>query len=166
MSALAAVEAFVLGQLQGIESPPYAPAQAWITPLPIGDAGTAPQLFIGTSGYSERRRSNPRGTTGGTNAGIKTGSLTVKISCLAVWNNTDPQNDTAFKNLLGSIMDALRNAPMPAQLTDPVTEIPIQLQNLGEKIAITIDIVRALSNQQLYRWYAEIIADAQVAFHA
>lgn len=162
--SLVAIKEHVKAVIDGTTSEHYPAAQARITPLPDGDAAAAPQLFIATPGYKERRDSGPR--TGSTNGGIKKATHQVLITCLAVYANDDPNNDIAFDSLLEAVMTQLRKDTVPITITDPDTNGTSQLVTIGEEFEVTIDIVRALSNQRLFRWLAEIRMPVTEAFFA
>ena len=162
---IAAVQAHTLQLLQGLPSPVYEPAVAQITPLPVGDAAV-PQLFIWTTNYKEARVSMPRQNQTAAGSGMKLGTHTLRVSCLAIYQNDDPSNDIAFAGLLESVMAVMRADVMPVSITDNTTGQSSQLQNIGEKFDVLIDLVRSVDNQQIFRWYADIIATVTEAFYA
>lgn len=163
--SIVAVQAFTKGLLDGLASPYFEPAQAWITPLPIGEGGPAPQIYLWTPGIDEKRLNNPRASVG-VGSGKKTVTHTLTMHALAIWDNTDPQNDVRFQSLLDAIGAALRGANVPAVITDPKTGVSSQLLSIGETIQVETDIVRAVSDQRLFRWLALIKTDAVEVINA
>ena len=149
--SLSAVMGYVKSELNGLTSAHYQPATAWIQPPTPGDADPgSPQLFIWTERYHEKRRSMPRGM------GLKDGDHAVQVYVLVIDDPSDANADTAFPNLLNSIMETLRTVALPVALTDADTGATSNIVLIGEDFDVQTDAIRSVGDERYVRYLAVI----------
>jgi hypothetical protein len=162
--SLSAVMGYVKTELDGLASAHYKPASAWIQPPVPGDADPGyPQLFIWTERYKEKRLAaggNPRG------AGLKRSDHAVQVYVLVIDDPSDAHADTAFPNLLNTVMQAFRAVPLPVTITDPDTGATSRISEIGEDFSVQTDAVRALGDERYVRYLAAITVDVFETFNA
>jgi hypothetical protein len=151
--SLLAVETYVQGQLDGLTSALFEPAQAWVLPPPVLYL-TTPQLFVWGGIRDEERHTLPR-FLGNKRVLYQ---LTVKVQA-ATTNSIDPADipgPQAFPVLLDAVMAALRTIVIPVNITDPVTGETSVIQTIGEKIGLMHPEPIAAADQR-YLWHAATV---------
>jgi hypothetical protein len=146
---LLAVETYVQGQLNGLTSSLFDPAEAWVLPPPVLYL-TTPQLFVWGGILDEERHTLPRFL------GYKRVlyQLTVKVQA-ATTNSIDPTEvpgPQAFPVLLDAVRKKLRTIVIAVNITDPVTGETSVIQTIGEKIGLLHPEPLAAADQR-YLWH-------------
>jgi hypothetical protein len=110
------------------------PLTAFITPdSPDTNEAGGPRAYIWETRGDEKRRALPRNNLGqpGT-GGWKDEHHALEIYLIYPQADEEPEQDSAFPGVIDAVMNALRTAPNPVFLTDPVTGVQSQLVDLGE----------------------------------
>jgi hypothetical protein len=140
--SLNAVQQYLRGQLDGLESRTLPVAQAWVLPPPITQPADNPQIYIWGGTLDEDRYTLPRFQ------GQKRVAHTVSMWIQWVSSN-DADLVQQFPVFLDTIRGFLRSLPIPAALTDPTTGEASVLLNVGERILQEYGIPLALADQRM-----------------
>lgn len=173
--SLNSVQLFVKNTLDGMLLPlQLGNLTAYISPPDQSD-GTEAGAYVWGSRGDESRRATPRAQPND----LPSGAWKCAEHHLDIWliwigsiedPNTDPREvDQQFPLIIDAVRAKLRNTPLldyAGVLTDPVTGEVSHLLNLGEQISWDYAPVRAVADQRLRRYDAQLTCSAEEWFQA
>jgi hypothetical protein len=156
---LNSTQLYIKGMLDGLIVPGNSlPLQAYITPEDPRDDEN-PAAYIWPSTGDENRQAVPRvgaDIYNPSEAGWKT--MNHQMSVWVTWFNDDgdPNPDISFPAVIDVIMYTLRSSANPAVVYDPLTALPSQLIDVGERMTYHMAGVRTAADQRFLRYDAEL----------
>lgn len=128
------------------------PLNAFVIP-PDPYLESAPAAYVWPSRGTEKRQALPRNVAGA-NGAWKTIAQSMDVWLTWFGADTDPYADNAFPAIVDAVMNVLRTAPDPAQVTDPNTNAVTWLSGIGEDMDWHLGGVRSLEDQRWLRFDA------------
>lgn len=148
--SLNAIQSHVRSLLDGLPSPYFPQAKAWIAP-PVPNEASEPQIFVWGQRGNEHRHA------GGRPFGVKKARHRLDIYVVVADEIDDPHADAAFPLILDSVVWVLRTTQMPVLgLTDPDTGEQSNLMEIGETIDTDYSVPHTIQDQR-YLWYTGLI---------
>lgn len=158
---LNAVMGYVQSLLDGLPVPgSTGPLTCFIVPPdPDTNVNGTPRASVWSSDGTEDRLSGPRVVPGEpSTAGWKNEWHSLSIFLWYPMADEEPDEDSAFPGVVDAVMQALRSAPDPAVITDPLTGIQTELVDLGESLAWRMVPPMALASQRWEFFACELTA--------
>lgn len=156
--SLNAVQQHVKGLLNGLPLPysQEGTLTAYIAyPLPVDEAD--PICFIWGGEDDEHRQTAPRAQPGN----LSSGGFKDIVYLLDVWImhaelNDDPNADSLFPVVIGTVKATLRNAQMGIDLTDPTTGEVSTLKMIGEEMKTQYEGARTMEDERMLQYLARV----------
>jgi hypothetical protein len=147
--SLNSLQAYTANLLNGLESAQLPPAQAWVLPPSMVQAGEFPQLFVWGGSLDEQRATLPR------HQGQK--RITHTLFVWVIWiSDNDIGNVQNFPLLLDAIRAVVRSVVLPVELTDATTGEVSQLTDFGERIQQEYATPAAMADQRFLNNAAQL----------
>lgn len=159
---LNSVQVFVKQQLDNlpIEDGLGTATKAYVSPPIIGDMATNPLVFVWGAVSHEMRETMAGGRTAtiNTTSGIRTIQYELDIYIKYAIANDNPNEDNVFPLVVDSVMQKLRGIQIPTNITDPVTNWPSVITDLGERFSLQYAPVMEAVDQRFWVYEARIVA--------
>lgn len=167
---LATVQTYLKGVLNGLIVPGTGgnTLEAFVTP-PDPEYAPTPKAYIWASQGNETRESMPRNLNGqpGTAAWKE---LHHSVDVFIVWFSDEAADsadlDSAFPAIVDAVAQRLRTVPDPAVCQDPLTGMPSQLLDVGERMSYDAPGVRSTNDQRISRYDARLQLEIMEVFQA
>jgi hypothetical protein len=164
---LTAVQFYLKGLLDQLQSPMLDPLEALIQPPVLADVADHPFAYIWAGRGSERRQTAPRAIrqpSGAINpGGYQKMTWKVDVRLYTVMAQEDPNIELAFPALIDATTKELNTTQIPIVVTDPVTGQQTQILTIAETVDLdyATSVTTSAEGQGLIRFGCDLSVEVQ-----